>query len=347
MTTAVEKAHTDQQAPITPDAIMQLGFAFWGSRTLASAIELGVFSELALAGPLGADELRARTGVHRRGARDLFDALVALGLLERDEAGYCNAPAAEAFLDPAKPGYVGAFLEMAGNRRTWHTLSDALRTGAPQIEANADEDDFFEAVYADREKLGGFLRAMTANSAGTARVLATAFPWDRHETVIDVGCAEGCLPVQLALAHDHLSGGGFDLPAVRPFFEAFTERAGVADRMRFHAGDFLADDLPAADALVMGHVLHDWDLERKRMLIEKAHAALPTGGALIVYETLIDDDRRHNAFGLLMSLNMLVETRGGFDYTGVECQGWMAGAGFSDTYVRHLAGPVSMVVALK
>jgi hypothetical protein len=98
---------------------------------------------------------------------------------------------------------------------------------------------------------------------------------------------------------------------------------------------------------MMGHILHDWDLETKQMLIRKAFDALAPGGALIVYESIIDDDRSGNTFGLLMSLNMLVETPGGFDYTGSDCMGWMKEAGFRETRVEHLVGPDSMVIGMK
>ena len=153
--------------------------------------------------------------------------------------------------------------------------------------------------------------------------------------------------MQIALAHPHLAGGGFDLPSVRPVFEQYVARNGLSERLRFHAGDFFTDPLPAADVLVMGHILHDWDLDEKRRLLAKAYEALPAGGALIVYEALIDDERRENAFGLLMSLNMLIETPGGFDYTGADCLGWMREAGFREARVEHLTGPDSMVVGLK
>jgi hypothetical protein len=182
---------------------------------------------------------------------------------------------------------------------------------------------------------------------GPAMVMAQAFPWDRYKTVIDIGCAEGCVPVQVAQAHAHMGGGGFDLEPIRPLFDEYVAAAGLGDRLTFHAGDFFADDLPHADVLVMGKILHDWDLDEKRHLLEKAHAALSDGGALIVYEAIIDDDRRENVFGLLMSLNMLIETPGGFDFTGAECQGWMQDAGFGETYVQHLVGPTSMVVGIK
>jgi hypothetical protein len=134
---------------------------------------------------------------------------------------------------------------------------------------------------------------------------------------------------------------------VGPLFEEYVAAAGLTDRLRFYPGDFFSDDLPSADVLIMGHILHDWNMDEKRLLLQKAHAALPDGGALIVYEAIIDDDRRENTQGLLMSLNMLIETRGGFDYTGADCQGWMREAGFGETYVQHLLGPDSMVVGIK
>jgi len=337
-----------QGTPPSPETIMQLGSAFWGSKTLLSAIELGLFSQLATSGPLDAEALRERLGLHERSARDFFDALVALGMLEREDGAYRNTPATELFLDRAKPSYAGGMLEMMNARLFgfWDSLTEALQTGNPQNEAKAG-GDLFEAIYSDPATLGGFLKAMSALSAGPASVIATAFPWERHETVIDIGCAEGGASVQIAQAHAHLSGGGFDLPAVGPFFDEQVAAAGLGERLRFYPGDFFAEELPSADVLIMGHILHDWNMDEKRGLLEKAHRALPDGGALIVYEAIIDDDRREQAFGLLMSLNMLIETPGGFDYTGGDCQRWMRDAGFGETYVQHLLGPDSMVVAIK
>jgi SAM-dependent methyltransferase len=327
---------------------LELGSAFWGSKTLLSAIELGLFSELAASGPLDADVLRERLGLHERSAQDFFDALVALGMLKRERGEYANTPATDLFLDRLKPTYVGGMLEMMNARLFgfWNGLTEGLRTGMPQNEAKAG-GDFFETLYSEPAKLRGFLKAMTGLSAGPATAIAAGFPWERYQTVIDIGCAEGCVPAQVALAHEHVSGGGFDLPAVGPFFDEYVATAGLGKRLRFHPGDFFADELPRADVLIMGHILHDWGLDEKRQLLEKAHRALPEGGALIVYESIIDDDRRENAFGLLMSLNMLIETPGGFDYTGADCQRWMREAGFGQSYVQHLVGPDSMVVGIK
>ena len=338
----------EMNAPPTPDGIMQLGLGFWGSKALLSAVEVGLFTELA-EGPLDFETLAERFMLHPRSARDFLDALVALGMLERDGDRYSNTPETDLFLDRTKPSYVGGVLEMANARLYpfWGSLTEALRTGQPQNEAKGGEEDFFAAIYADPGRLEGFLKAMTGISLGAAMAIANKFPWGRYETFVDIGTAQGGLPVQLALAHEHLSGGGFDLPPVGPIFERYIDAHGLNDRLRFYAGDFFEDPLPSADVLVMGHILHDWGLEEKKVLLAKAYEALPEGGALIVYDAVIDDDRRENAFGLLMSLNMLIETPRGFDYTGAECSSWMREAGFREAHVEHLVGPDSMVVGVK
>lgn len=331
----------------TPEQILSLGLGFWGSKTLLSAVETGLFTELAK-GSLDFETLSERLMLHSRSARDFLDALVALGMLQRDGDQYANTPETDLFLDRAKPSYIGGILEMANARLYpfWGSLTEALRTGQPQNEAKRGED-FFTALYADPGRLKGFLEAMTGISMGAAIAIANKFPWDRYQTFVDVGTAQGGLPVQVAQAHDHLSGGGFDLPPVGPVFEEYVNLHGLGDRLRFYPGDFFEDPLPKADVLVMGRILHDWNLEEKKTLLSKAYEALPEDGALIVYETIIDDDRRENAFGLLMSLNMLIETPGGFDYTGADCCSWMREAGFRETYVEHLVGPDSMGVGIK
>jgi hypothetical protein len=269
-------------------------------------------------------------------------------MLQREDGLYSNTPEADLFLDRMKPSYVGGLLEMANARLYpfWGSLTEALQTGQLQNEAKAG-GNFFEALYAEPARLGQFLHAMTGLSMGAHKAIAAQFGWDRYQTLVDIGCAEGGLSVQVALAHHHITGGGFDLPAAEPFFNEYVRSFGLEERLRFHAGDFFADPLPQADVLTMGHILHDWDLEEKKTLLAKAYEALHEGGALIVFESIIDDDRRENTFGLLMSLNMLIETPGGFDYTAAGCQGWMREVGFRETYVEHLVGPDSMVVGLK
>lgn len=333
---------------LSPDRILQTGLGFWASKTLLSAIELGVFTELAR-GPERFDALRNRLGLHPRSALDFLDTLVALGFLSRTEDRYANTPETDLFLDRSKPSYVGGVLEMANHRLYpfWAHLTEGLRTGLPQNEIRTGDAGLFETLYTDPARLEQFLAAMTGLSHGANMTIARAFPWKDYRTFVDVGTAQGDLAAQIAKANAHLRGIGFDLPQVAPIFEEYVALVGVADRLTFVPGSFFEQDLPEADVVLMGHILHDWDLPTKKMLIQKAYDAIPAGGALVVYESIIDDDRSKNAFGLMMSLNMLIETPGGFDYTGADCAGWMRAAGFSATRVEPLVGPDSMVVGIK
>jgi precorrin-6B methylase 2 len=325
----VQLPETGHENQVTPAAIMQLGMAFCGSKALLSAVELGVFSKLT-AGALDSEELRERVGLHPRSATDFFDALVALGMLEREDGRYANTPATELFLDRARPSYVGGFLEMTNARfyNLWGSLTEGLRTGLPQNEVD-NLENFFEEFYSD------------------PAAIAAKFPWQDHHSVSDIGCAEGAVPVQIALAHEHITGSGFDLPALEPIFTKYVAEFGLSERLSFTAGDFFTDPLPQADVLVMGHILHGGNLDEKRLLLRKAYGTLPEGGALIVHDAIIDDERRSNAYGLLMSLHMLIDSPGGFEYTGADCRTWMQETGFRESYVDHLAGSESMVIGIK
>ncbi len=334
--------------PISPDHILQTGFAFWSSKTLLSAVEMELFTELAKH-PGDLATLQGRLGLHPRGARDFLDALVALGFLLRSEDGiYRNTPDTEVFLDKTKPSYIGGIMEMANHRLYpfWGSLTAGLRTGEAQNESKNGQDPFV-ALYADPARLREFLRAMSGVSRGANLAIAQQFRWADYRTCADIGTAQGDLITQITLAQPHLQGIGYDLPEVGPVFEDYIAANGLSGRVRFAGGSFFTDDLPKADVLLFGHILHDWDLPTKRMLLAKAWAALPPGGAVVVYDAIIDDDRKQNAFGLLMSLNMLIETPGGFDYTGSDCIGWMREAGFKDCRVEHLTGPDSMVIGIK
>ena len=332
---------------LTPDKIMQLGLGFWAPKTFLSAVELGVFTELAKE-PQDSESLRTHLDLHPRSARDFFDALVSLGVLQRNNGQYANTPESDLFLDRAKSSYIGGYLEMCNARLYgfWGNLTTGLKTGEPQNEAKRGEN-FFARLYADPARLRQFLFAMTGLSMGIAKALALQFPWANYKSFIDVGGAQGCVAVQIALVHPHLAGGNFELPVVGPIFEEYVQSFGLGQRLSFYPGDFFKDSLPSTDVIIMGHILHDWGLEEKRQLIAKAHAALPKGGALIVCEAIIDDQRRQNTFGLLRSLNMLIETQAGFDYTGADCSRWMLDAGFKETRVESLCGPDSMVVGIR
>ncbi|MFD9674297.1 methyltransferase [Streptomyces sp. NPDC059981] len=324
--------------------VVDLMWAHWKTKTMLSALELGVFTQLA-DGPLASGERAGRAGVDDRVADDFFDALVALGLLEKQAGSYANSPASMEYLDPAKQeAYLGGSF-LARSPGMADDLTRVLRTGEALGGATTGRD-YYASLYA-AGSVRSFQRDMTALSIDSARAIAESFPWERYRSLADIGCAEGALSTRVLLRHPHLTATGFDLAPTREGFLAYTEGHGLSGRQTFREGDFFTDDLPRADVIVLGHVLHNWGLEEKRLLLRKAYEALPPGGAVLVYETLIDDERRDNAIGLILSLIMHMEVPQGFDYTGADCTGWMRDCGFTDTRVQHLAGPESMVVGIK
>jgi hypothetical protein len=337
-----------KQTSITPEKIMQIGFGFWASKVLLSAVELDVFTELAK-GPDDMPALEERLGLHPRSSRDFLDALVALGFLQRNNGQYHNAPDTDRFLDKNKPSYVGGMLEMANHRLYgfWGDLTEALQTGQAQSEIKGGGESIFSTLYEDPQRLREFLSAMSGVSHATNCTIARQFPWQDVESFVDVGTAQGDLAVQVALAHPHLSGIGFDLPVVEPVFADYAAQHDLTRQLSFVGGDFFKEPLPRADVVMFGHILHDWNLQEKMHLLAKAYDALPKGGAVLIYDAIIDDSRSQNAFGLMLSLNMLIETPGGFDYTGADCMGWLKEVGFTETRVEHLVGPDSMVIGIK
>lgn len=337
---------------LDPSYIMESATAFWASKVLLTAVEFDLFSVLA-DGPMTASELGETLQLHPRGTFDFFDALVALKFLERDgdgpEGRYKNSPETAAFLDKKSPMYIGGLPEMLNSRLFgfWNHLGTALKTGRPQNEVKISGKSIFEELYANQAQLGEFLEAMTGFQAANFIQLAEKFDFSGYKTVSDVGGALALLSRLVGARHEHLTFNSFDLPPVAPHAQKHIDAAGMAERIEVVPGDFFADDLPKADVVTMGNILHDWNLETKTILIQKAYDALPDGGAFIVIENLIDDARRKNAFGLLMSLNMLIEFGDAFDYTGADFREWCGKIGFKRFDIIPLAGPASAAVAYK
>jgi predicted O-methyltransferase YrrM len=340
------------QAELDPSHILQVGMGFWPSKTVLSAVELELFTQLGAEAMTGA-EIGERLGLHPRAVYDFLDTLVALRFLERDGDGtdgrYRNTAEAAAFLDKRSPTYVGGILEMSNARlyRFWGDLTEALRTGRPQNEIKQTGRPMFDELYSDPARLEQFMKAMQGISLGNFQVLAQKFDFAKYETVCDVGGATGQLCTILAQRHPHLRCTSYDLPVVAPIAEKAVAAAGLSDRVAVASGDFFADPLPRADVITMGLILHDWNLERKMQLITSAYEALPEGGAFIVIENIIDDARRENAFGLMMSLNMLIEFGDAFDFTGSDFAGWCREAGFRKVEIVPLTGPASAGIAYK
>lgn len=337
---------------LTPEKILETGLSFLPSKILLTAVEFEIFTTLGANSMTGV-ELAEKTGIHERGIYDFFDALVALGFLQRKGDGaisrYRNSVESEKFLDKNRPEYVGGFLEMASVRlfRSWGDLGEALKTGKPQSEIKHSQKSHFEELYSDIPRLEQFMNAMAGISMGNFIAFAKKFDFSNCKTLCDVGGATGLLSSLVAQEHKDIECTTFDLPAVEPIAKKFLQKQGVTERVKVDSGDFFKDPLPKADVITMGMILHDWNLENKMHLIKSAYEALPEGGAFVAIESIIDDARRENAYGLMMSLNMLVMLGDAFNFSFADFKGWCQEVGFKKFDKLHLIGPYSAVVAYK
>ena len=356
---AVKQKHAPQkeevpvaQAELDPSHIMQTASAFWASKVLLTAVEFDLFTVLGNES-MTAEQLGNKLGIHPRGRFDFFDSLVASGFIDRKGDGingkYKNTANTAAFLNKNSPMYIGGMPEMLNSRLFgfWNNLGEALKTAQPQNEIKHNGKPMFEELYADNAKLGQFLDAMTGFQAANFQLLGQQFHFENYKTVTDIGGALGLLSRIIASQHSHLTFNTFDLPPVAPLAQQHINEAGLNDRIKAISGDFFIDDFPKADVITMGNILHDWNLEKKKFLIKKAYDALPEGGVLVAIENLIDDARRENLFGMLMSLNMLIEFGDAFDYTGENFREWCGEAGFKHFEILNLAGPTCAAIAYK
>ncbi|HEU0207378.1 MAG TPA: methyltransferase [Candidatus Udaeobacter sp.] len=336
----------------SPDAILQTAFGFWNSKVLLTAVTFDLFTALGER-RLKSVDIGKALHLHPRGVVDFLDALVAMNFLERDgigtDAKYFNTPATALYLDRQSPRYIGGILEMLNARlfKYWNDLPEALRTGQPQNETKHGGQGIFEELYGDPAKLEQFLGGMTGLSRINFEALADKFDFSRHHTLCDVGGATGLLCIEVAKKHPQIQCISFDLPPVESVAKKHIAAAGLTGRIRTATGNFFQDPLPKADVITMGMILHDWNLEKKMQLIRAAYDALPGGGAFIAVEALIDNARRENVFGLLMSLNMLIEFGEAFDYSAADFEKWCREVGFKRFDVIQLAGPSSAAIAYK
>ena len=348
----LKEIQVKQEKKVEPSNIMQIGMGFWASKTLLTAVKLELFTQLA-GRPQSGAEIKHQLGLHIRGLYDFLDALVALGFLQRDgkkdSAVYSNSPDTDLFLDKNKPSYIGGMLEMSNNRLYpfWNFLEEGLKTGNPQNEIRTGKQTLFEQIYSDKDKTREFVNAMGGIQTGNFITFATKFDFSGYQSLCDIGGAGAQLSAHVVSHNPHMRCTSFDLPPVSPIALENISKMGLADKVNVKSGDFFTDAFPRADVITMGNILHDWGTSEKKLLISKAYDALPEGGALVVIENMIDDERRENAFGLLMSLNMLIETTEGYDFTVADFDSWTKEAGFSETSVMHLTGPSSAAVAIK
>nr|XP_012563199.2 tetracenomycin polyketide synthesis 8-O-methyl transferase TcmO-like [Hydra vulgaris] len=335
-------------------SIMQVGTGFWASKVLLGAVKLELFTKLAEKKSMSAYEIKSSLKLNctDRNLFDFLDTLTTFGFLERegllDTAVYSNNINTDFFLDKKKLTYIGGMLEMLNNRLydIWGNFEEALLTGRPQSEAK-NGGNFFETLYSDTVKLKEFMHYMSGLQMENFILLAQSFDFSKYKTLVDIGGSAGLLSLMVAKSHFHMSCISWDLPPVALIANEVIESYQLQDRVKTSCGDFFKDEFPKADIITMGNILHDWDEKIKLMLFKKAYDALPEGGVFIAIENVIDDERKNNAGGLLMSLNMLVETGTGFDYTFADFNIWSKETGFKSTSIIPLSGPTSAAIAFK
>jgi hypothetical protein len=336
---------------------MQVGMGFWASKVLLTAVHFDLFSLLA-PHAMSAAEIRQKLKLNctDRHVFDWLDALVSLGFLERegllDQASYSNAPDTNMFLDKNKPSYSGGILEMANNRlyKFWNDLGEGLTTGAPQNEVKNNPQhnmEFFSELYKDSNRLQEFMNAMSGIQTGNFMALVNKFDFSKYNTLADIGGADGWLSIQVCLRHPAIKCITFDLPPVAPLAEKKIAQFNLSNRISVAKGDFMKDDFPVGEIMVMGNILHGMNEEAKLQTLKKVYNTLPDGGVFIAIENIIDNDRRENTFGMLMSLNMLIENGDAFDYTFNDFERWAKEAGFKRTEIIPLTGPTSAALAYK
>ncbi len=334
---------------------MQTGTGFWASKILLTAVNAELFTLLSEQVSLSGKAIKAtlKFNCTDRHLFDFLDALTSLGFLHRtgllEHAEYSNSLDTDTFLDKKKPSYIGGMLEMMNNRLYgfWGNLDEALRTGEAQNEVKEGGKPVFEMLYSNPLLLKEFVNAMTSIQIGNFMAIAQQFDFTKYNTFLDAGGSAGMLSIMVAKHNLHMTCSTLDLPPVEPIANEAIQKFELTDRVQAISGDFFAGALPKADVVAMGNVLHDWNEENKIKLIQKAYDALPDGGAFIAIEAVIDNDRRQNAFGMMMSLNMLIETADGFDYTFDDFNRWTKQIGFKSATLMPLTGPASAAIAYK
>lgn len=310
---------------------MALSTGFWAFKTLAAANELDLFSRLAGGAGTTVAELAEALGLHPRPAEMLLTGCAALGLLKKTDGRYRNTPLSEAYLVRGKPYYFGGFVEMADKRlyAGWSRLAEALRTNQPTTWDPAAQSSMFDSE--DPTLLATFWEAMHSLSTMTARQLGEAVDFGRFRRLLDIGGGSGAYAIELCKQYEALRATVFDLPHVVVIAAGKIAEAGLTDRIETAGGSFF-DTIPADhDLHILSMIMHDWDEAKNRALLRRSFEALPSGGAVVIRELLVNDEKTGPAPAALMSLNMLIETEGGRNYTPAEYSAWLEEAGF-----RHI-----------
>lgn len=329
---------------------MQLATGSWAFKTLAAAHELDLFTRLSETGGTTSAELAEKLGIDQRPAEMLLTGCAALGLLKKEDAAYVDSALAEEYLVRGKPYYFGGWVEMLDKRLYpgWGKLTEAIRTNRPTTWDPDRQKSLFEGE--DPDMLAVFWEAMHSVSTVTARSLGAAVDLSAFSRLLDVGGGSGAYDIELCRLYRNLSATVYDLPFVTDIAARKVKDAGLTERIYTFGGDFFAEPAlpPGHDVILLSMIMHDWNEEHDRAILNKCWEALPSGGVVIISELLVNDEKTGPPPAALMSLNMLIESEGR-TYTPSEYSLWLRDLGFRDirTVWFEAAGANGAVIGRK
>lgn len=320
--------------------LLRMTAGLWVSQTLVAAEDLDLFTVLSARGGATVAETAAATGIAERPAEILLTACTALGLLERLDDRFVNAPVAQEHLVRGRPYYLGDYVRMLREHayHGWMRVTEAVRENRPSRWTPEERERIFDAD----QRSARFWDGLYPLSALTAGVLADAVDLGRVAALLDVGGGGAAFGIELCRRYPRLRATVYDLPHVCHHTAKRIAAAGLSDRIGLAPGDFFADsELPAGhDAILLSMILHDWDEPRNRTLLSMCHRALPPGGLLVISELMVDDAKTGPLNAALMGMNMLVGTWGR-SYTAAEYTGWLRAAGFDQVRAVRLDAPAA------
>ena len=328
--------------------ILDLIEAFRRSKTMFTAVRLGIFDQLAIA-PQTCAALALRLSLDRKALSRLLNACVTLRLLEHDGDTYKNTNGATRFLSRGSEETLAGYINYSDQSlyKLWDHLDDAVREGTNRgKQAFGSRSALFDHYFRDEAATRSFLGGMHGFGQLASPRIVAAFDLSRYVHLVDLGGATGHLSIAACRRYPELRATVLDLPAVEPFAREHLAKSGLDNRIEFVTGDFFADDLPKADLYVLGRILHDWDDSKITKLLRKICFALPKKGALLVTETLVDDDRSGPTYTLMQDVNMLVCTDGR-ERTESEYSALLQSAGCSTVQFRRTDSLVDAILAIK
>ncbi|MGA3328262.1 MAG: class I SAM-dependent methyltransferase [Terriglobia bacterium] len=331
-----------------PAPVLDLIQAFRRSKTLFTAVSLGIFDRLgdgAADAPTLAHELDADADALQR----LLDACVSLGLLEKQAALYSNPPLATTYLTRSSPHTLAGYILYSDRALypLWGNLEAAIRAGTNRWQQTfGGKASIFEHFFRTEEARRDFLSGMDGFGQLSSPAVVAAFDLGRFRRLVDLGGGTGHLALTACARYPQLQGAVFDLPAAISTTRDYVGRRSLGVQVDLIVGDFFTDPLPEADIFALGRILHDWSEDKIRTLLKKVWERLPSGGALLIAEKLLNDDKTGPVPALMQSLSMLVCTEGK-ERTLAEYTALLRQAGFAQVMGKVTNAPLDAILAVK